>query len=1602
MADNKHDKAKLNDSDIELDPITQGVGRVREQEEEDIRLDSTSGDEEQGTHTLANIHLGSRNEHGEGFGEEVGQAFPSSSTEDSTAVGSPVHRNIEQAEYKLSEFLREDQTFQEEPVNESAISSAGTATSALEFEPAFQTDVRLENTEAMPGTGTQSVDSSGGVGDPVFDPGPNVDPVAIDDEGSLDENETFSLNVLSNDTDQNNDSLFITDAAVRDGLGAVSHDGENITFNPGSAYDHLGVGETEDVTITYTLSDGEGGTDVAILTLTVTGSNDGPVVGNVDLGATLEDTTVTFTAADLLVNSSDVEGDSLSVSSVTVDATYGVVTDNGDGTYSFTPAENYNGTDIPLNFTVSDGVESSSATANIDVTAVNDGPVAHFDTFVGSEDQQISGNVIGNDTDVEGDTLSVVAETITTVHGGTVILNADGTFNYTPADDFNGTDSFSYSLSDGTTMDTGSVTFEVAAVNDAPVVTAGVEFDNVTSSLSLNEEGRTGDLAALSGLDDFPTDALTVQLSFTSTEAPVAGETNGIVLVSYAVPSSDNEFLIFAQSNGQLAVYINSNRIQLDVNSDDLFDGERHDLSISWDSNTGEISVFVDGSLADTATAQAGHPIQAGGTITLGQEQDSVGGGFVSAQEFSGEIHSLQIFSEALNPGDEGATPVLGFDFDAAEPLDNSFGDHAFVLDGGAYVTNVAEGTAHEDSSGISGRISASDIDGDNLAFELSTAPAEGTVTVGTDGSFNFVPGDDFQDLGVGESRDVTFEIQVSDGQGGSDIQLVTVTITGRNDGPVAESLMISISEDNGADGQLTALDVDGDNLSFTLSEGPDEGSVTLNGDGSFHFNPGSDFQDLNVGESRVVSFSYEVSDGNGSTDTGTATVTVTGNNDGPVAHSDAFSGTEDQQISGNVIDNDTDVEGDSLSVVAETITTVHGGTVILNEDGTFSYTPAADFNGTDSFSYTLSDGTTVDTGSVTLEVAGTNDGPVVGNIDLGVTLEDTTVTFTTADLLENSSDADGDVMSVSSVTVDAAYGIVTDNGNGTYSFTPAADYSGTDIPLNFTVSDGVESSSATANIDVTAVADTPTLEMTQVLDGNHGQYDISVGGVVTIDVSYLSVNAGYNSSHGFYIADSDGNPIGGAVIQDNVKDGGSKSITIDTDDYPGGVTVGFFIIPDGDDKNSGLSDGDAVTFQEIDGVWTPMDDGTAMSGQGAPAYFSNASLNPDGYDHFADTETAGNQNWEDLYNGGDHDFTDVNANVTVSIQSDSIAVQAEVGVAMDLPDISLALTDLDASETWALGISDIPDGAVLSDGNGNSFTATSGNNSVDVSSWSHNDLTVTPAEGSPDFNLQVTVTSTEGSNGDTATTSHTISVEIADQVIDGTVGSDDLQGAGGDDVLNYSVDGTWTGYNAHNVETGKNVALSGSNRTTDVYDGGDGYDTLLGTSGDDTLFLHDDISSYASGGQGRIQNIEEIDMGAGNDIVDMTSNNYTYSEGIIVKGGDGDDIIWTSNGDDSLIGGAGNDAMYGGQGSDLFIFESNEGNDTVSGGDNWIDAIQLEGFSATDSQQGWTLTLDGGDTIQSTDEDMNEMLLSEDASGTIVFDDGGTIDFDGIEKIIW
>ena len=243
---------------------------------------------------------------------------------------------------------------------------------------------------------------------------------------------------------------------------AVLNGNGTVTFTPTANFNGA-------ASFTYTASDGMASSNTATVTVNVAAVNDAPVANN-DTLAAAEDTPVTYTAAQLLGNDTDVDGNLLTIASVT-SGTGGTAVLNGNGTVTFTPAANFNGA-ASFSYTASDGLASSNtATVTVNVAAVNDAPVAINDTLAAAEDTPATytaAQLLGNDTDVDGNTLTIAS--VTSGTGGTAVLNGNGTVTFTPTANFNGAASFSYTATDGlASSNTATVTVNVAAVNDAPV-----------------------------------------------------------------------------------------------------------------------------------------------------------------------------------------------------------------------------------------------------------------------------------------------------------------------------------------------------------------------------------------------------------------------------------------------------------------------------------------------------------------------------------------------------------------------------------------------------------------------------------------------------------------------------------------------------------------------------------------------------------------------------------------------------------------------------------------------------------------------------------------------------------------------------------------------------------------------------------------------------------------------------------------------------------------------------------------------------------------------------------------------------------------------------
>jgi hypothetical protein len=303
----------------------------------------------------------------------------------------------------------------------------------------------------------------------------NDSPTAVDDLGTLNEDESVLIDVLANDSDPQDDSLSIS--AVDTPLhGVATVEAGQIRYTPDQNF----WGSDQ---FSYHVNDGGNRDAVAVVLVTVDPVNDPPVAAD-DVAVTVEDTPVSIAIAG---NDSDPEGGALDLT-VPASSVAGGALVSTAGAVTYSPPLDYSGLDS-FSYTVTDpgGLTSAVATVTITVTAVNDAPAAADDSGVGFTTVEdipfTTGDVTANDSDAD-DPIDPgsIALVVGPANGG-LVSNDDGSFDYIPNSNFFGFDSFSYTIADTEplTSNVATVTITVTAVNDAPVVAddSGVGFTTV-------------------------------------------------------------------------------------------------------------------------------------------------------------------------------------------------------------------------------------------------------------------------------------------------------------------------------------------------------------------------------------------------------------------------------------------------------------------------------------------------------------------------------------------------------------------------------------------------------------------------------------------------------------------------------------------------------------------------------------------------------------------------------------------------------------------------------------------------------------------------------------------------------------------------------------------------------------------------------------------------------------------------------------------------------------------------------------------------------------------------------------------------------------------
>jgi Bacterial Ig domain/Calx-beta domain/PKD domain len=468
-----------------------------------------------------------------------------------------------------------------------------------------------------------------------------------------------------------------------------------------------------------------------------------------------------------------------------------------------------------------------------------------------------------------------------------------------------------------------------------------------------------------------------------------------------------------------------------------------------------------------------------------------------------------------------------------------------------AYSTQYATSVDIPASTGV--LVNDADPDGDPIAAILDSGvdPASGTLSLGLDGSFTFVPA-------AGFHGDAAFTYHASDGSLSSPISTVTITVGLPPDQPpyitaptqaqvIDEDMTLAFAAASSNTIQVGDPDAGTDPVQVTLAVSG--GTLTLSGTSGLSFTTGdgtSDVQmaftgtlvDLNaalLGLSYTPDANINGSDtllvmvddlghngpGGPLTDSVTVPISITPVNDPPVAVGDAASGTEDTPLTINVLSNDSDVDNDPLTVIIDTGPT--HGTAEVNADGTVLYTPVANYNGKDSFTYHDFDGNLASgTVTVTVDLAAVNDPPVAVADSAGGT-EDTPLTI---DVLANDSDVDNDPLTVI-IDTGPTHGTAEVNADGTVLYTPAANYNGKDS-FTYHVFDGtVASPPATVSISLSPVNDAPVArDDTSSTGPGFGLPNVTIDVLANdsdVDGDPLSVEIVAAPEHGTVSVDPDG-----------------------------------------------------------------------------------------------------------------------------------------------------------------------------------------------------------------------------------------------------------------------------------------------------------------------------------------------------------------------------------------------------------------------------------------------------------------------------------------------
>ncbi|MCC6454022.1 MAG: tandem-95 repeat protein [Caldilineaceae bacterium] len=850
----------------------------------------------------------------------------------------------------------------------------------------------------------------------------NDAPVADHDSYSLLEGATLTIvapGVLANDTDIENDPLTAVIVAGPAHAASFTLDAEG-----GFTYVHDGS-ETAADQFTYRANDGLVESNVATVSLTITPTDDAPLAVN-DAITVVEDSGAT--TIDVLGNDTDTDGGPMSIATVGDPANGSVVMAGDNLSVSYAPDLNYCNDLLSVtdNFTYTLAPGGSEATVSVTVICVNDAPVAMDDSITVTEDLPFTGSVLidngnGADSDPDGDPLTIATTPVVAPTHGSLILRVDGTFTYTPTLDYVGDDFFTYRLLDGSALsDTAQVTLTVLAVNDAPLAVnrsaSVMEGGSITVTLSATD--NEGD-ALTFAIDTPPTHGALGAIGSASCDDNTPSTCTAEVAYTHDGSETTSDSFTYTANDGAADSPVASVSVTI-TPTDDAPLAVDDVAVVDEDSGATTIDVLandtdVDGgpkSITSAGDPANGTVVVAGDNLSLTYKPD--------LNYCNSEAGTTDTFTYAINGGST-ATVAVTVNCINDDPVAE---DDLFTT---AEDTELADGNVLDDN----GNGADFDIEGDTLTVNTTpiTDTLHGALVLNTDGSFVYSPTLNFAGTD-------SFGYELSDGNGGIDTAVVTITVTPVDDAPVAVNDAATVSEDAAAttiDVLANDTDVDGGPKTIVAAGDPANGTVLIAGDNlSLTYQPNANYCNTLVGSSDT--FTYTLNGGS----TATVAMTVTCVNDAPSADDDSYSVNEGATLNvaaPGVLEGDTDVDNDTLAVNTTPVSgPMNATSFTLSADGSFVYTHNGSETTSDSFVYQVCDDAAIpacDTATVNLTIIPVNDAPVNSVPGAQTVNEDTDLIFPGSIAID---DVDAGTSAVQ-VTLSALNGLLTLNGTSGLTF---------------------------------------------------------------------------------------------------------------------------------------------------------------------------------------------------------------------------------------------------------------------------------------------------------------------------------------------------------------------------------------------------------------------------------------------------------------------------------------------------------------------------------------------------------------------------------------